>query len=133
MSHTVPVNIRYSDIDINNHVNNAVYFTYMENARTELLVNDLLEYQKNDIVFIVSEASCKYKQPILLTDNVICELKFELLTPLRIGVTYFFKNADTSKLYAEGKTTLVMLSNNTNKPVQIPDELINRLIQDHGD
>ncbi|MEA1886085.1 MAG: thioesterase family protein [Bacteroidota bacterium] len=133
MSHTVPVNIRYSDIDINNHVNNAVYFTYMENARTELLVNDLVEYQKNNIVFIVSEASCKYKQPILLTDNVICELKFELLTPLRIGVTYLFKNADTSKLYAEGKTTLVMLSNNTNKPVQIPDELINRLIQDHGD
>lgn len=129
----MPVNIRYSDIDINNHVNNAVYFTYMENARTELLVNDLVEYQKNNIVFIVSEASCKYKQPILLTDNVICELKFELLTPLRIGVTYLFKNADTSKLYAEGKTTLVMLSNNTNKPVQIPDELINRLIQDHGD
>ncbi|MFO7853070.1 MAG: acyl-CoA thioesterase [Bacteroidota bacterium] len=124
----VPVNIRYSDIDMNKHVNNAVYFTYMENARTELLINDLINYEDEGIVFIVTEASCKYRQPILITDNVICELKFELLTPLRIGVTYLFKNADTSKLYAEGKTTLVMLNNNTNKPVQIPDELINRLL-----
>lgn len=128
MSHMVPVNIRYSDIDMNKHVNNAVYFTYMENARTELLINDLINYEDEGIVFIVTEASCKYRQPILITDNVICELKFELLTPLRIGVTYLFKNADTSKLYAEGKTTLVMLNNNTNKPVQIPDELINRLL-----
>lgn len=128
MNHKVPLKIRYSDIDMNNHVNNAVYFTYMENARTELLVNDLIEYQRNSIVFIVSEASCKYKKPILLTDNVICELKFVLLTPLRIEVTYLFSNAETGSLYAEGKTILVMINNNTGKPVLIPDELIKRLI-----
>jgi len=127
MYHKVPVDIRYSDIDMNNHVNNAVYFTYMENARTELLLNDLVEYQKNGIVFIISEASCKYKKPILLTDNVICELKFALLTPLRIEVTYLFMNAETGSLYAEGKTMLVMINNNTGKPERIPDEFINRL------
>lgn len=124
----LPVNIRYSDIDMNHHVNNAVYFTYMENARIELLRKDLLDYQERGIVFIVSEASCKYRHPILLTDNIICEVKFELLTPLRICVSYFFKNADTGKLNAEGSTTLVMVSSTTNRPVRIPDELISRLV-----
>jgi acyl-CoA thioester hydrolase len=128
MNHKVPLNIRYSDIDMNHHVNNAVYFTYMENARTELLVNDLVEYQKNNILFIVSEASCKYKNPILLTDNIICEMKFELLTPLRIGVTYLFKNAENEVFHAEGRTILVMVDALTNKPVQIPEELIHKLI-----
>jgi len=128
MAHTIPVKIRYSDIDMNNHVNNAVYFTFMENARTELLVNELIEYHKNNIAFIVSEASCRYRNPIFLTDNAICELKFELLTPLRIGVTYLFKNAETGSLYAEGNTTLVMVNTRTNKPVQIPEELMNKLI-----
>jgi len=131
MNHKVQVNIRYSDIDMNNHVNNAVYFTYMENARTELLVNELVEYQKNNVVFIVSEASCKYKHPILLIDNVICELKFKLLTPLRIGVTYLFKNAETGALYAEGRTILVMVNDRTNKPVPIPEGLINRLVRNN--
>jgi len=131
MNHKVQVNIRYSDIDMNNHVNNAVYFTYMENARTELLVNELVEYQKNNVVFIVSEASCKYKHPILLTDNVICELKFKLLTPLRIGVTYLFKNAETGALYAEGGTILVMVNDRTNKPVPIPEGLINKLVRNN--
>ncbi len=127
----VPVKIRYSDIDMNRHVNNAMYFTYMENARTELLLNELLEYQEKDIVFIVSEASCKYRQAILLSDSVICELKFELLSPLRIGVSYLFKSKDGDKLYAEGKTTLVMVNQVSNKPVRIPEQIIEKLVRKH--
>ncbi len=133
MNYKVPVKIRYSDIDMNHHVNNAVYFTYMENARTELLVNDLVEYQRNGIVFIVSEASCKYKYPILLTDNVICELRFAMLTPLRIEVEYLFKNTETGAVYAEGKTILVMVNTSTNKPVQIPEELIKKLVRNQNE
>ena len=128
MKYEVPVNIRYSDIDMNKHVNNAVYFTYMENARTELLGKELVHYQENGILFIISEASCKYRQPILLTDNVICETAFELLTPLRIGIIYLFKNKDDNKLYAEGKTTMVMVKQATNKPVIVPDEIKNLFI-----
>jgi len=122
-----PVTIRYSDIDMNRHVNNAVYFTYMENARTELLRNELIDYHEKGIVFIVSEASCKYRRPILLTDSIVCELKFELLSPLRIGVSYFFRDSRTAMLHAEGKTTLVMADEATGKAVKIPGELMDRL------
>ncbi len=122
-----PVTIRYSDIDMNRHVNNAVYFTYMENARTELLRNELLDYQEKGILFIISEASCKYIRPILLTDSIICEIKFELLTPLRIGVTYSFRDSGSDMLHAEGKTTLVMVDEASGKAVKIPGELMDRL------
>jgi acyl-CoA thioester hydrolase len=124
-----PVTIRYSDIDMNRHVNNAVYFTYMENARTELLQNELLDYQEKGIVFIVSEASCRYRRPILLTDNIICEISFELLTPLRIGVSYFFRDSSTSRLHAEGSTTLVMVEEASGRAVKIPREIIDRLVR----
>ncbi|MDT8402199.1 MAG: thioesterase family protein [Bacteroidales bacterium] len=126
-NYRLPVTIRYSDIDMNRHVNNAVYFTYMENARTELLKNELLEYHEKGIVFIVSEASCKYRRPILLSDSIICEIKFELLSPLRIGVTYFFSDSGTAMLHAEGKTTLVMVDETSGKAVKIPGELMDRL------
>ena len=125
---SLPVKIRYSDIDMNHHVNNAMYFTYMENARTELLLNELVEYQKKDIVFIISEASCKYKKPILLTDNVICELSFKLLSSLRLGISYIFRNNDTGLLYAEGYTVLVMINQESDKPVHIPQEVKEFLI-----
>lgn len=127
----LPVKIRYSDIDMNRHVNNAVYFTYMENARTELLARELVQYQDNGILFIVADASCRYRRPVFLNDNIICELAFELLTPLRIGVTYLFKNIDTGQLCAEGKTTLVMVDSQTNKPVRIPEQISNKLVRKH--
>ncbi len=125
---TVPVTIRYSDIDMNGHVNNAVYFTYMENARTEIMLKELIDYAENDIAFFVSEASCKYRHPILLTDNIICKLEFSLLTPLRIGIAYFFENSEDNKLCAEGNTTLVMVDSETSKPIRIPEEMLRLLI-----
>lgn len=124
----LPVKIRYSDIDMNRHVNNAVYFTYMENARTELLANELVSYQEKGIDFIISEASCKYKRPVLLTDNVICELSFKLLSPLRLGINYIFRNNDTGVLNAEGYTVLVMIKQESGKPVRIPREMQEFLI-----
>ncbi|SIS83417.1 acyl-CoA thioesterase [Alicyclobacillus vulcanalis] len=37
MIHETPIHIRYSDTDLNGHVNNAVYATYMEEARIAFL------------------------------------------------------------------------------------------------
>jgi acyl-CoA thioester hydrolase len=34
---TVPVNVRFRDLDAYGHVNNAVFFTYLEEARIKLL------------------------------------------------------------------------------------------------
>jgi len=124
---TVPVTIRYSDIDMNGHVNNAVYFTYMENARTELLFNDFTYYLERNILFIIAEANCRYKRPILLNDNIVCDMNFELLSPLRISVSYYFRNIDSDSLHAKGRTIMVMVNNKTNRPVAIPQELINRM------
>ncbi len=35
--HETPIHIRYSDTDLNGHVNNAVYATYMEESRISFL------------------------------------------------------------------------------------------------
>ena len=123
------VRIRYSDIDMNHHVNNAVYFSLMENARTELLMEDFIHYQQEKIAFIVAEASCKYKRPILLTDNIDCEMTFDLAGPLRINVAYRFVNNDNGQLHALGNTVLVMINESNNRPIAIPDRVITKLVK----
>ena len=68
-----PMTVRYSDLDAQGHVNNATYFTYLEQGR--------LEYMKAlglwkpgqdfmDVGTIVAEATCTYKRPILLDEVV---------------------------------------------------------------
>ena len=49
----LPVPIRFFDVDMNHHVNNSVYFTYMENVRTEVFMQEFLTYQQKGIQFVV--------------------------------------------------------------------------------
>ena len=69
--HTHEISVRFFDLDANNHVNNSVYFTYMEEARTKLLMEQYLHCRQHGVHFVVAEASCKYKRPIGLNDRVL--------------------------------------------------------------
>ena len=125
MNNQIPIHVRFKDIDMNQHVNNAVYFTYMETARAELLMESFLSYYKQNILIVVAEATCKYKRPIRLDDKIVCTLQLELTGALHFTITYYFKDATTDILYAEGKTKMVMVHKESNRPIKVPDELIN--------
>ncbi len=114
---------------MNKHVNNAVYFTLMENARTELLLDDFIAYQDLGLIFIITEASCKYKRPILLDDSIMCDMQFKMASTLKLSVTYSFRNTESGNIHAEGLTTMVLLKQETYKPVVIPEEMISRLTE----
>ena len=119
-----PIEIRFFDIDMNNHVNNSVYFTYMENARTNLLMDDFLACKDNGLTFVISETSCKYLNPIRLGDKVVCEMEFKLKRAVQFNVTYTFKNKDNNQIYAIGNTLMVMINESKNRPVPVPEKFI---------
>jgi len=125
---TLPVNIRFFDIDMNMHVNNSVYFTYMENARTELLMDDFLKCKKEGNTFVISETSCKYKNPMRLGDKAICEIVFTINRSVQFTVEYTFKNADSGLIYAVGDTKVVMINEKSNRPIPVPQYLIDNFM-----
>lgn len=120
-AYSIPIQIRFSDIDMNQHVNNAVYFTYMENARSVLLVDELLKYHSEGMQFIVAEARCKYIRPIKLNDKLVCDLSFAQVRPTAFDIHYLFKNEESGIKYAEGSTRMVLFNENTGRPLPIPD------------
>ena len=119
--YTIPIEIRFRDIDMNHHVNNAVYFTYMENARSAFLMEEMIKYHSEGFQFVVSEAICKYKRPIKLSDQIECEVSFIPLRPTSFEIKYLFKNSQSRILYAEGTTKMVLFNENTSRPMAIPD------------
>lgn len=119
--HSIPIEIRFSDIDMNHHVNNAVYFTYMENARSAVLMEEMIKYHKENFQFVVSQASCKYKRPIKLSDQLVCEVSLTPLRPTSCDINYLFKNEESGLLYAEGTTRMVLFNANSGRPMAFPD------------
>jgi len=68
--HTLPIQLRFTDIDQYGHVNNTVYFTYYDLGKSEYFttVHPNLNREKNGIVVVNIEAN--FLSPILSAQNV---------------------------------------------------------------
>lgn len=71
--HTTPIQIRFKDIDMMGHVNNANYITYFELARVmyfDALKDEGVRIDWVNEGVILAKIEMEYKQPILLEDKV---------------------------------------------------------------
>lgn len=57
--HTLPIQLRFNDVDKFGHVNNTVYFTYYDLGKTEYIatVCPLINWEKNGLVVVHLEAA----------------------------------------------------------------------------
>ena len=64
----LPLQLRWRDVDALQHVNNAVYLTYLEMARGRYFT-DVYEWDWDNDGMILANVSINYRLPILLTDK----------------------------------------------------------------
>ncbi len=68
-----PVEVRFRDLDVFGHVNNAVVFTYAEIARINYMVAAdirLPHANLQSVAFIAAHLSCDFRNPILYGQSV---------------------------------------------------------------
>jgi acyl-CoA thioester hydrolase len=119
----IHIDVRFRDVDALNHVNNAVYFTYMEQARVHYMKHlGLVEDYTSGFGFIIAEAACTFKQPIFLGQNVIVRIRATDLKNSSFVFEYSIDDADTGRVLAIGRTVQVCYDYEASKPVPIPAE-----------
>lgn len=67
-SYTTTLDVRVSDIDFMGHVNNAVYATYLEEARVDYFA-DVLDVPLSDIDSVLAHVEIDYRTPITIEDD----------------------------------------------------------------
>lgn len=118
-----PIEIRYGDIDAQRHVNNAHYFTFMEQARANYLMK-LGLWDGGDfdhIGIILAEQSCTYLAPIILQQQVEVGVRTERMGKKSLEMVYSLRDAQTLQELATGWTTLVAYDYQQSKSIPIPD------------
>lgn len=69
--HTVPIQIRFSDIDRLGHVNNSIYNQYLDVARLDYINQTIRKYTDWDSKTVVLvHVECDFLQSTLITDTV---------------------------------------------------------------
>lgn len=122
----VEIQKRFSDFDMYGHVNSAVYFSYFEYARVQVL-GDIFEDVTDKIWFVVAKQSCDYLEPILFKDPVFIELKVAKVGRSSFDLEYILKN--NHKVFAKGFTTLVAIDKNTKTPTPLTPKIQEYLLK----
>lgn len=114
-----PIEVRFRDIDGMGHVNNAVYFTYIEAARTEYLMRVMGAKKLQDVDWIVASASLNFRRAAAYGDPLEVRVR-----PSRVGTTSFTLayevwDTKTHELVADGETAVVMFdyAKSAKKPI----------------
>lgn len=116
--------IRWGDMDAMNHVNNTVYFRYMEQARIEWL--ESLGYgtgQHTDEGPVIVNAGCTYLVPLVYPGNV--ELRMFIGHPGRSSLPthYELRLQGNEKLYATGDAKMVWINPASGRSIPLPGNM----------
>jgi len=121
-----PVEVRYGDVDAMDHVNNAVYVTFLEQARMRMWQARISRLgSARAIPIIVARVAVDYRSPVGLYESV------EVGVGVReIGRTSFrlaYRIEAGGRLAAEGESVQVLYDYGSGNPVPIEGELREKL------
>ncbi len=118
-----PIEIRYSDLDPQGHVNNARYLSFMEQARLayvrEVGIWDGGSFL--DLGIILANAQISFKAPLFWGQPVRVGMRIARLGEKSMDSLYQVENAQTGQLSAGGSSVLVAYDYHQSKTISIPD------------
>ena len=111
-----PIEVRFRDLDVMGHVNNAVVVSFMEQARFQWWRAFLGGRKFQEEGFLIARTEVDYRRPILLGDDVRVELRCTRVGSSSFELAYRLTKGLGGELFAEGKTIQVMLDFAANRP-----------------
>ncbi|MEO7478146.1 MAG: thioesterase family protein [Lysobacteraceae bacterium] len=114
--------VRWRDLDAFNHVNNAMYLRYLEEARLRWLMTLSGQWMDAHVAPVVASALVNFKRPIAWPEDVMVELLVD-----RIGNSSFtlghriLSAKETSVLYADGHVVMVWFDSRSGKSAPLPE------------
>jgi acyl-CoA thioester hydrolase len=120
--HTQRIEVRWGDMDAMGHVNNTVYFRYMEQARIHWFESLLPRGEAwRTMSIVIVNASCNFRKPINYPGLV--EVRVFAGAPGGSSVPTYYELWVESQLYADGAATVVFVDPQKQKPMRIPEEI----------
>lgn len=106
---SVPIQVRYGDLDPQWHVNNARFLTYFEHARFSYLIELGLFDGKSffDVDLIVADIHVAYLAPIELGQQVRCDVRVSRIGNKSLTLEYRLWDEQSGSDLARAETVMV--------------------------
>ena len=124
--YVVPLHVVFRDLDLYGHVNNAVFLTYFETARTLLWFEITGRRGAGDLDFIVAHAECDYRRQIDLEPIEIC-IRVGEIRNTSFETVYEIRKNNGTEVAATGRVVVVLFDWARQSKLVIDDEMRRKL------
>lgn len=121
---TTEIPVRYRDLDPEGHVNNAVYGTYIEQARTAY-IDTVFDTSVEECDVVIAHLSIDYRQPVVLSDESVA-VTVRADDPGRSSIPMEYELRTTNGVAATGESVMVTVDE-SGDPRSIPEDWRDRI------
>jgi len=129
--------VRFADVDMMGHLNNAKYVTYLEQCRVayfqkfpELDFTVGHPEQRNSV--IVAALKLDYRSPAYMNEVMLVSLRTRELKRSSFVIEYEMREEKSGRLVATAETAMVYFDYRAQKSLEIPDGLRKRFEEIEG-
>ncbi len=120
--------VRWVDMDAIGHVNNSVYFTYMEQIRINWISSIVGDFSDSDTGPVIANASCQFLKAVEFPDQLQLELSANKPGRSSLLLKYQIFSEQQQQIVANGETLLVWINFKQKKSTPLP-EMITQLFK----
>jgi acyl-CoA thioester hydrolase len=113
------IDVRFRDLDAMGHVNNAVYATYMEEARTAYFAA-VVDRKLSETPSVLANLELQFRQSVTLGEDLTVAVRVPELGESSIPMEYEMRV--DGEVAATGEAVQVVLDPETEEPQAIPGE-----------
>lgn len=124
--HEVRMPVRWGDMDAFSHVNNTVYFRFMEQCRIEWFLKIGAHIENSDVVPMLVGADCRFIRAIKHPAVARVTIAVGDIGPKVVQTLHEIWVEDT--LCAVGDCKIIWISQSINKAIALPEDIRAKLI-----
>lgn len=130
--HRTELDVRFRDVDALRHVNNAVFFTYLEQARVRYLGDVLALDVIGSLPMILASVRLDYRSPIQFGERVAVDTRIDWIGTSSISMSHRMTADGHGRLVAESSTILVSYDYARARPQPVPEDWRTRIAAHEG-
>jgi acyl-CoA thioester hydrolase len=131
--HRTTLPVRFRDIDAFAHVNNAVFFSYVEQARIRYLLDVLQPGVDFDrLPLILARVELDYRSPIAFGEDVTVETRVDRVGRSSFGMSHRMVAGPEGRLVGDVHTVLVTYDYSVARSMPVPEDWRERFAAHEG-
>lgn len=120
--HRTRLEVRFRDVDAFGHVNNAVFFSYVEQARIRYLTEALGIDVIQRLPLILARVGMDYRAPVFYGEALEVTSRIDWIGGTSFAMSHQILAGADAHVAADAETVLVAYDYSTSRPMRVPDD-----------